>query len=81
MTGVMILGTGVTVNALHPGIVDTEIVRHMSFFNSWFSKIFLRPFVWPFVKNPRQGAQTSIFAAVAPELENVTAQYFRYLHL
>lgn len=31
-------GTGVTVNALHPGVVDTEIVRHMSIFNSNLAK-------------------------------------------
>lgn len=31
-------GTGVTVNALHPGIVDTELMRHMSIFNSSLSK-------------------------------------------
>lgn len=31
-------GTGVTVNALHPGIVHTELGRHMSFFNSYMAK-------------------------------------------
>lgn len=30
-------GTGVTVNALHPGVVDTELMRHMGIFNSFFS--------------------------------------------
>lgn len=30
--------TGVTVNALHPGIVHTELGRHMSFFNSLTAK-------------------------------------------
>lgn len=30
-------GTGVTVNALHPGVVDTEIIRHMGFFNNFFA--------------------------------------------
>lgn len=27
-------GTGVTVNAVHPGIVDTQLFRHMGFFKS-----------------------------------------------
>lgn len=65
-----------TVNAVHPGIVDTEIIRHMSFFNSWFSGIFLKPLVWMFIKSPKQGAQTSIYAAVDPNLEKTTGKYF-----
>lgn len=70
-------GSKVTVNALHPGLVDTEIIRHMSFFNSWLSRIFLKPFLWPFVKSPKQGAQTCIFLALDPKLEDVTGKYFK----
>nr|XP_022913008.1 retinol dehydrogenase 12-like [Onthophagus taurus] len=69
-------GTKVTVNSLHPGIVDTELIRHMSFFNSWLATILIKPFVWPFVKGPRQGAQTTIYAALDPELEGVSGKYF-----
>lgn len=68
--------TGVTVNAVHPGLVDTEIIRHMGFFNSWLATILLKPFVWPFIKNPKGGAQVVVFAALDPDLENVTGEYF-----
>ncbi|KAK9891064.1 hypothetical protein WA026_013390 [Henosepilachna vigintioctopunctata] len=68
--------TGVTVNAVHPGIVDTEIIRHMSFFNSWIATIFIKPFVWPFIKSPKQGSFSTIYLACKPELEKVTGKYF-----
>lgn len=69
-------GTGVTVNAVHPGIVDTEIIRHMSFFNSWIATFLIKPFVWPFIKSPRQGAQTTVFTALDQSLEKVSGKYF-----
>ncbi|XP_058125419.1 retinol dehydrogenase 13-like [Anopheles ziemanni] len=69
-------GTGVTVNSLHPGIVDTELMRHMGIFNSWFSAVFVKPFVWPFLKSPLYGAQTTLYAALDPDLQKVTGQYF-----
>lgn len=70
-------GTGVTVNAVHPGLVDTELIRHMGFFNSWLAKIFVKPLIWPFIKTPKHGAQVVIFAALDPDLEKVTGKYFR----
>ena len=69
-------GTRVTVNAVHPGIVDTNIVRHMDIVNSW-SNIFVRPIFWPFIRTPLRGAQTTLYAALDPSLENVTGKYFR----
>ncbi|NXR29933.1 RDH12 dehydrogenase, partial [Zosterops hypoxanthus] len=61
---------GFTANALHPGSVSSELVRH-SFVMSWLWKIFSF-----FLKSPCEGAQTSIYCAVAEELESVTGQYF-----
>lgn len=69
-------GTGVTVNAVHPGIVDTELMRHMGLFNSWFSSFLIKPFVWPFLKSPASGAQTTLHVALHPQLEKVSGQYF-----
>lgn len=69
-------GTGVTANSLHPGLVDTELARHMGFFNSFFAKIFVYPLFWIILKTPVNGAQTSLYVALDPELENVTGKYF-----
>ncbi|XP_074959257.1 retinol dehydrogenase 12-like isoform X3 [Phalacrocorax aristotelis] len=68
--GVNHLGTKVTANALHPGSVRSELVRH-SFVMSWLWKIFSF-----FLKTPWEGAQTSVYCAVAEELDSVTGQYF-----
>uniref|UniRef100_A0A8C3JTM1 NADP-retinol dehydrogenase n=1 Tax=Calidris pygmaea TaxID=425635 RepID=A0A8C3JTM1_9CHAR len=63
-------GTKVTANALHPGSVHSELVRH-SFVMTWLWKIFSF-----FLKTPQEGAQTSVYCAVAEELDSVTGQYF-----
>ncbi|XP_062973613.1 retinol dehydrogenase 12-like isoform X2 [Elgaria multicarinata webbii] len=63
-------GTGVTVNALHPGTVATELTRHSFILNNlWKIMSF-------FVKTPVEGAQTSVYCAVAEELESVSGKYF-----
>ncbi|GAB0096916.1 retinol dehydrogenase 12 [Sergentomyia squamirostris] len=65
-------GTKVTVNALHPGAVNTELLRYIP---SWL--LFLgRPFLAIFFKSPRNGAQTQIRLAVDPVLVDVTGKYF-----
>lgn len=69
--------TGVTVNAVHPGLVDTEITRHMPFFKSTTAAILIRPLFWLFIKTPKQGAQTILHAALEPSLNNVSGIYLR----
>lgn len=66
-------GTGVTVNAVHPGIVKTELGRHLV--HSYLKKL-LNPLTYYFFKTSKSGAQTSIRLAVDPDLEKVTGQYF-----
>ncbi|KAG6441477.1 hypothetical protein O3G_MSEX001841 [Manduca sexta] len=65
-------GTGVTVNCLHPGFVDTNIVTTIQ----WPLFRFIKPVVRLTMKSAWEGAQTSIYLAVAPELENVSGHYF-----
>lgn len=69
-------GTGVTANALHPGVVNTELFRNWKFINTSFGKRLVKPLILPFVKSPRNGAQTSLFAALDPDLDQVTGLYF-----
>uniref|UniRef100_A0A6B2E6Y8 Putative dehydrogenase with different specificities related to short-chain alcohol dehydrogenase n=1 Tax=Phlebotomus kandelakii TaxID=1109342 RepID=A0A6B2E6Y8_9DIPT len=65
-------GTRVTVNALHPGAVNTELLRHIPTFLVFVGQ----PFLKIFFKTPRNGAQTQIRLAVDPALEDVTGKYF-----
>ncbi|XP_064081209.1 retinol dehydrogenase 13-like [Macrobrachium nipponense] len=69
-------GSGVTCNAVHPGLVLTEIGRHMGIDKSWMASLILKPFLWLFLKTPRQGAQTTIYTALSSDLEGVSGKYF-----
>ncbi|XP_025705009.1 retinol dehydrogenase 13 isoform X1 [Callorhinus ursinus] len=69
-------GTGVTVNALHPGVARTELGRHTGMHSSVFSSFTLGPIFWMLVKSPQLAAQPSTYLAVAEELEGVSGKYF-----
>jgi NAD(P)-dependent dehydrogenase (short-subunit alcohol dehydrogenase family) len=63
--------TQVTVNALHPGTVGTNIGSN----NGWLVRLFI-PLYRLFTKSPAKGAETSIYLASSPELEKVSGKYF-----
>ncbi len=65
-------GTGVTANALHPGVVDTAFGAEDP---SGIFK-FVVPFMRPFMKSPEQGAATSIHLASSPQVEGTTGAFF-----
>lgn len=65
-------GSGVTVNALHPGLVATDIVADVA-------PPLVRPFlsvIRRFLLTPEQGAASTVRLASLPELETVTGTYF-----
>jgi len=65
-------GTGVTVNCLHPGVVRTRFaVDRKTNKLSFFAKLYQ-----PFTITQEKGAETSIFLASSPEVQNITGQYF-----
>jgi retinol dehydrogenase 14 len=69
-------GTPVTANALHPGLVSTSFGAEDP---ATIQRLFV-PFLRPFMKSAAQGAATSIHLASAPELAQVTGQYFANSH-
>ncbi|XP_022099436.1 retinol dehydrogenase 12-like [Acanthaster planci] len=73
-------GTGVTANCLHPGVVQTQLFRHIQaekpdgVVGLAMSLINLAPGF--FFKSAIEGAQTSIYSAVAEELTEISGMYF-----
>lgn len=67
-----LVGTGVTVNALHPGITATGIVDQVA-------PPLARPFlgiIKRFLLTPEQGAKTAIYLSTSASVEGVTGKYF-----
>jgi len=66
-------GTGVTVNALDPGPVDSNIGQN----NPGLARHLLRVVMRIFFPSPERAARTAIHLASAPDLESVTGRYFK----
>ncbi|HET8839955.1 MAG TPA: SDR family oxidoreductase [Ktedonobacteraceae bacterium] len=64
-------GTGVTVNALHPGIIASEFGRGLGGFLHGAWKV-----IAPFISTVEQGAQTTLYLATSPAVEGVSGKYF-----
>src|SRR5450759_1095777 len=64
-------GTGVTVNALHPGIPATNFPSGMTSAAAWVMRLSK-----PFLLTPEKGAQTTLYLATSPNVEGVTGKYF-----
>ena len=61
-------GSGVTVNCVNPGFTATNLARELNFI--------LRTFFKLLGKDPKKGAETSIYLASSPDVDNITGQYF-----
>jgi NAD(P)-dependent dehydrogenase (short-subunit alcohol dehydrogenase family) len=70
--GRLLMGTRITSNALHPGLINTEIDRNLNGFMQ---------FAWGALtavsgKNVEEGAATSCFVATSPLLGSTSGKYF-----
>ncbi|KAF8795643.1 retinol dehydrogenase 14-like [Argiope bruennichi] len=68
-------GTGVNVYAVSPGMVWTNLGRHVSV--SWWKIVALAPIAWLFIRTPYQGAQTILHCAISEEVESESGLYYR----
>jgi retinol dehydrogenase 12 len=64
-------GTRVTANAVHPGIVRTQMMLKAPGIFRVIAYLAL-----PFALSPQKGAATSIYVASSPKLKDVTGKYF-----
>lgn len=65
-------GTGVTINAMHPGDVKTNIGNN----NGWLYRCFTRYVTGLFLKDPAISGQAIGYLASAPELAEVSGRFF-----
>ncbi|KAI5631858.1 short chain dehydrogenase domain-containing protein [Phthorimaea operculella] len=67
-------GTGVTVNALHPGVAYTNIFRNIP--NAWIRN-FVGFFIGFVFKSVWEASQSSIYLSVSPDVAKVSGKYFK----
>jgi NAD(P)-dependent dehydrogenase (short-subunit alcohol dehydrogenase family) len=70
-------GSGVTINALHPGFVATGFAKNNGKVMAALVSIFA-PLV---ARSPAKGAETSIYLASSPSVEGITGKYFHDSHV
>lgn len=62
---------GVTANCLHPGVVDSGFGEEGPWWVRWAMRL-----AKPFLRDPSEGAATSVYLASSPEVRGSTGEYF-----
>lgn len=65
-------GTGVTINAMHPGDVRTAIGSN----NGVVYRVFKRLFIWPMLKDPVISGEALYWLSAAPEMAGVNGKFY-----
>ncbi|PAV62704.1 hypothetical protein WR25_25827 [Diploscapter pachys] len=66
----------VTANSLHPGVIDSELSRHLPFVNKPLIRQIAKPITWFFMRTPKDGAQTTLYLALSKHVDGVSGKYF-----
>jgi len=61
----------VTANCLHPGVIGSNFGREGPWYVRWFMKL-----AQPFLTSPAEGAQTSLYLAMADDVDGETGGYY-----
>lgn len=70
-------GTGVTTYAVHPGVVQTELGRHLGESTNRVIHDSFHFFGRFFFKTAEMGAQTSVYCATEESITDKSGSYFR----
>jgi NAD(P)-dependent dehydrogenase (short-subunit alcohol dehydrogenase family) len=65
-------GTGVTINAMHPGNVKTNSGQN----NGWLYKLFKALFIDPFARPIEIASESLYYLGVSSEVENISGKFF-----
>src|ERR671921_931568 len=63
--------SGVTSNCFHPGGVRTNLVQN----SPWYYRL-IWAIISPFLVSPKKGADTAIYLASSPKLDEISGKYF-----
>ncbi len=63
---------GVTANCLHPGVVGSGFGQEGPWWVRWAMRL-----AKPFLRDPAEGAATSVYLASSPEVRETTGEYFK----
>ncbi|KAK7391351.1 hypothetical protein VNO78_19766 [Psophocarpus tetragonolobus] len=69
-------GVDISANSLHPGVVATNLTRHIFTVNGLASMI-----ARFFLKNVQQGAATTCYVALHPQVKGISGKYFSHSNL
>jgi NAD(P)-dependent dehydrogenase (short-subunit alcohol dehydrogenase family) len=69
-------GSGVTANAVHPGLVPKGTAKRYMPKGVQVMMGLLSVIPTPFTKSPEKGAETAVYLASSPDVEGVNGQYF-----
>ncbi len=68
----LLTGKGVTINAMHPGAVKSNIGHNNGIMYNLYSRLIIQPML----KNPKVSGEAIYYLASSPEMEGVSGKFF-----